>query len=329
MQLPRRRMLSVALGVAAAPGFLARPALAQEVFPSRLVRMIVPFAPGGPVDILGRPLAEKMAEQLGQPVVFENRPGANGIVAAQHVATQRPDGYTLLLTTGSFVGNVAFSPRPLPYDAFKDIAPVTLVADGTGMMLVGSPRLPASMRELVQFSKTKPGGLSAAMTGIGNITHLAIEQFKEFTGGQMLEVVLQGTGPSLTEIMAGNIDVTFSTIPPALQLVRDGRLRPFGYTGRARPMLLPEVPTMKELGYPEWELIGMLGLWTTGGTPMDRILRVQRAVATTVQNPAILKLFREGEFEPSGMSPEQFADYLQKELAMQRRIAHRVGLGQN
>lgn len=324
MQITRRRVLSAA---AAAPATLALPGLAQEAFPSRPIRLLVPFAPGGPVDILGRPLAARMAELLGQPVVFENRPGANGIVAAQQVATQRPDGYTLLLTTGSFVGNVVFSQQPLPYDAFRDIAPVTLVADGSGMMLVGNTRLPPAMPGLVQLSKTKPGGLSAAISGIGNITHLAIEQFKEFTGGQMLEVVLPGTGPALTEIMAGNVDVTFSTIPPAAPLVKDGRIRPFGYTGRARPMLLPEVPTMKELGFPEWELIAMLGLWTTGGTPMDRILRVQRAVATAMQDPAIGRLFREGEFEPSGMPPEQFADYLQKELAMQRRVAQRVGLG--
>jgi tripartite-type tricarboxylate transporter receptor subunit TctC len=143
----------------------------------------------------------------------------------------------------------------------------------------------------------------------------------------MLEVVIPGTAPSLTEIMAGNIDATFSTIPPALPLVKDGRLRPYGYTGRARPMLLPEVPTMKELGFPEWELIGMLGLWTTGGTPPDRILKIQQAVAAAVREPHIVKLFNEGEFTPSGMPPEQFADYLQKELAMQLGIARRVGLG--
>jgi tripartite-type tricarboxylate transporter receptor subunit TctC len=316
----RRRILTAALAALPLPG------LAQEVFPSRPLRMVVPFAPGGPVDILGRPVAERMGELLGQPVVFDNKPGANGIVGAQFVATQRPDGHTLLLTTGSFVGNVAFSPRPLPYDAFKDIAPVTLVCDGTGMMLVGNTRLPATLPELIALSKAKPGGLSTAMTGIGNITHLAIEQFREFTGGSMLEVVIPGTGPSLTEIMAGNVDATFSTIPPALPLVRGGRLRPYGYTGRARPMMMPDVPTMKELGFPEWELIGMLGLWTTGGTPPDRILKIQQAVATAVRDPAIIKLFTEGEFTPSGMPPEEFADYMQKELAMQQRVARRVGL---
>ena len=315
--------------LAAIASALALPAIAQEAFPSRPLRMIVPFAPGGPVDILGRPVAEKMGELLGQPVVFENKPGANGIVGAQLVATQKPDGYTLLLTTGSFVGNVAFSPRPLPYDAFKDIAPVTLVCDGTGMMLVGNTRLPATMPDLVALSKTRPGGLATAITGFGNITHLAIEQFKEFTGGRMLEVVLQGTAPSLTEIMAGNVDATFSTIPPALPLVREGRLRAYGYTGRARPMLMPEVPTMKELGYPEWELIGMLGLWTTGGTPPERILKVQQAVAAAVRDPQIVSLFNGSEFTPSGMPSEEFAVYMQKELAMQLGVAKRVGLAAN
>lgn len=328
-QLSRRGVLAAAASAAAlTPGL---PARAQtEAFPTRPLRLLVPFAPGGPLDIFGRPIAEKLGELLGQPVVFENRPGANGIVATQQVATARPDGYTLLMTTGSFVGNLAFSPRPLPYDAMRDVAPVTLVADGTGMMLVGRPSLSArDMPDLVRLAREKPAGLSCAMTGIGNITHLAAEQFKEFTGAELLQVTLHGTGPSITEILAGNIDLTFSTIPPALPFVRDGKLRAFGYTGRGRPMMLPEVPTMREAGFPEWELIGMLGLWTTGGTPMDRVVRIQRAVASVVQHPGIARLLREGEFEGSGMPPDEFAAYMRKELAMQRGIARRIGLGMN
>ncbi|MBX9699558.1 MAG: tripartite tricarboxylate transporter substrate binding protein [Acetobacteraceae bacterium] len=324
MQTTRRGVLA-----AAAMLPLARPALAQEVFPSRPLRMIVPFAPGGPLDIFGRPVAERLGELLGQPVVFESRPGANGIIGAQAVATARPDGYTLLLTTGSLIGNMAFSPRPLPYDTMKDLAPVTLVGDGTGMMLVGNTRLPGTMAELVALAKQRREGLSCAMTGIGNITHLAIEQFKEFTGAELLQVTMQGTGPSLTAILAGSIDLTFSTIPPAAPFVRDNRLRAFGYTGRRRPMILPDVPTMKDLGYPEWELIGMLGLWTTGGTPMDRIVKVQQAIHAVVRQPAIERIFNDGEFYGSGMPPDEFAAYLQKELAMQLGIARRVGLSAN
>ena len=305
----------------------ASPALAQG-FPSRPMRINVPFAPGGPMDIFGRPIAEKLGEVLGQTVVFENKPGANGIVATQQVATAKPDGTTLLLTTGSFAGNIAFSPTPLPYDPQKDIAPVTLVGGGTGMMLVGRPGLPATtMAELAAYAKTKPGGLSCAITGIGNITHLAAEQFKEFTGAELLLVTMHGTAPSITEILAGNIDLTFSTIPPALPFIRDGKLRAFGYTGQNRALMVPDAPTMREAGFPDWELIGMMGLWTTGGTPMDRILKLQRAVASVAHQPEMVKLMREGEFEPSGMPPEEFADYMQRELAMQRGIARRVGLG--
>ena len=332
----RRALMAAAITAAAGSGSIASTARAQqadaggEVFPARPLRLLVPFAPAGPLDIFGRPIAEKLGEQLGQTVVFENRPGANGIVAAQHVATQRPDGYTLLMTTGSYVGNVAFSPQPLPYDAFRDIAPVTLIADGTGMMLVGRPGLPArDMAQLVALAREKRGGLSCAMTGIGNITHLAAEQFTAFTGGELLQVTMHGTGPSITEILAGNVDLTFATIPPILQLVRDGKLRAYGYTGRRRAVLVPEVQTMKESGFPEWELIGMMGLWTTGGTPPDRILRLQQATRTVVHLPEIVKLLREGEFEPSGMPPEEFAAYLQKELAMQRGVARRIGLGMN
>jgi tripartite-type tricarboxylate transporter receptor subunit TctC len=165
------------------------------------------------------------------------------------------------------------------------------------------------------------------MTGTGNITHLAIEQFKAFTGAELLSVTMHGTGPSITEMLAGNIDLTFSTLPPSVPFLRDGRLRGYGYTGRRRALAAPDVPTMKELGYPDWELIGMMGLWTTGGVPPERILRLQRAAAEAVRHPALQRLLAENEFEPSGMPPDEFAAYLQRELAMQRAVARRVGLG--
>ncbi|WP_149538652.1 Bug family tripartite tricarboxylate transporter substrate binding protein [Siccirubricoccus phaeus] len=308
---------------------LATPALAQtERFPDRPFRLLVPFAPGGPLDLNGRPLAEEMSRILGQTVVFENRPGANGIVAAQAVATARPDGYTLLYTTGSFIGNIVFSTVPLPYDPERDLAPVTLVNKGNGMMLVGRATLPAqNMAELVALAKSKPGGLTCAMTGIGNITHLGAEQFREYTGAELLTLVLQGTGPSITAMLADQVDLTFSTLPPADPHLRAGRLRAFGYTGTHRAYSFPEVPTMQEAGYKEWELIGMAGMWTTAGVPRDRILTVQRAAAEALQTPLLQRLMRESEAEPSGATPEEFAMHLAKELAMQRGIARRIGMG--
>ncbi|MDO9707135.1 Bug family tripartite tricarboxylate transporter substrate binding protein [Paracraurococcus lichenis] len=320
MRCTRRTMLAVACLATGA-------AKAQtEAWPTRLLRMWVPFTPGGPMDIFGRPLAERLGEKLGQTVVFENKPGANGIVATHQIATARPDGGTLLFTTGSFIGNLAFSQQPLPYDPMRDVAPVTLVADGTGMMLVASPRLGAtSMAELAAIARAR-GGLTCAISGFGNITHLAAEQFKAFTGTELVLVTLHGTAPSLTEILAGNVDITFSTIPPALPFLREGSLRAIGYTGRRRALLVPETPTMKEQGFAEWELIGMMGLWTTAGTPPERILKVQRAVREIVHAPDFTKLLREGEFEPQGGPPEEFADVLQRELAMQLGIARRVGL---
>ncbi|MFC7542471.1 Bug family tripartite tricarboxylate transporter substrate binding protein [Siccirubricoccus deserti] len=251
---------------------LAVPALAQtERFPDRPLRMLVPFAPGGPLDITGRPLAEAMSRILGQTVVFENRPGANGIVATQAVATARPDGYTLIYTTGSFIGNIVFSTVPLPYDPERDLAPVTLVSKGNGMMLVGRASLPAqNMAELVALAKSRPGGLTCAMTGIGNITHLGAEQFREYTGAELLTLVMQGTGPSITAMLSDQVDLCFSTLPPADPHLRAGRLRAFGYTATRRTYAFPEVPTMQEAGYPDWELIGMGGIWTTGGVPRER-----------------------------------------------------------
>jgi len=309
---------------------LALPGIARaqaDAFPSKPLRMIVPFSPGGPIDILGRPVADRMSKILGQPVIIDNRPGANGIVGTQIVATAPPDGHTLLLTTGSFIGNIFFSPNPLPYDPMRDIAPVTLVGGGTGMLLVGRPGLPAkTMAELVALARSKPDALTIANSGIGNITHLGAEQFQEFTGAKLLQVTLHGTMPALTDMMAGNVDLNFSTVPPAFPFIREGRLRAFGYTGLRRPYVLPDVPTMKELGFPEWELIGMIGLWTTGGTPPERIARIQQAVREAVNQPDIAKLYRDGEFDPSGMPAAEFAAYLEKERAMQQGIAQRAGM---
>ncbi len=314
--------------VAAGQAVLATPASAEaEAFPVRPLRMLVPFAPGGPLDINGRPLAEEMGRALGQTVVFENKPGANGIVATQQVATAKPDGYTLLYTTGSFVGNMVFSLVPLPYDPQKDLAPVTLVSRGNGMLLVGRASLPAqNMAELVALAKSKPGGLSCAMTGIGNITHLGPEQFKEFTGADLLTLVMQGTGPAITAMLSDQVDLTFSTLPPAEPHLRAGRLRCFGYTGERRMLAFPDVPTMRELGYPDWVLIGMGGLWTTGGTPRARVDVLQRAVATAVATPLMQRLLREAETEAAPVSPAAFASFLEQELAMQRRIARRIGM---
>jgi tripartite-type tricarboxylate transporter receptor subunit TctC len=325
MTLTRRLALAGAAAFAAPTTLRAQ----AEPFPTRPLRMLVPFAPGGPLDLNGRPLADRLGAQLGQTVVFENRPGANGIVATQIVANSKPDGYTLLYTTGSFVGNIVFAQQPLPYDPMKDVAPVTLIADGSGMMLVGRAGLPANtMAELVALARSKPGGLSCGITGFGNITHLGAEQFRQFTGAELLNVVLHGTGPAINEMLAGNIDLNFSTIAPVAPLLREGKLKAFGYTSRRRALYwAPDIPTMQEQGYPEWELMGMSGLWTTGGTPRDRILRVQQAVHAVVRQPAFVQLLRESELEGSGMPPEEFAEYLQKELAMQRGIARSIGIG--
>ncbi len=327
MPMTRRGLLAAAATGAFSADSLAQPA---EAFPTRPLRLLVPFAPGGPLDINGRPLAEKMGEVLGQTMVFENRPGANGIVATQQVATARPDGYTLLYSTGSFVGNMVFSPVPLPYDPLRDLAPVTLVSRGNGMMLVGRATLPATnMAELVALARSKPGGLTCAMTGIGNITHLGAEQFKQYTGAELLTLVMQGTGPAITAMLGDTVDLSFTTLPPAEPHLRAGRLRAFGYTSTRRSFGFPEVPTMQENGFPEWELIGMGGLWTTGGTPPDRVLALQRAVASAVQSPLMQRLLREAESEAAPVSPEEFAAYLQKELAMQRGIAERIGFKRN
>lgn len=307
---------------------LAAPALmlsagahTEETFPSRPIRMIVPFPPGGPLDRIGRPLAEAMRTTLGQPIVFENRAGANGIIGTQVVATAAPDGYTLLITTGSFVGNMLFSPVPLPYDPARDLQPVTLVQYGSGLVLVGRPNLPAaSLDQVAQLARRETEALSIAVSGAGNITQLAARQFDRMVGSRLLEVVL-ATGPAITEVVAGHVDLVFAGASLVADLVKEGRLRAYGYTGNHRSGLLPDVPLFTELGYPDWKLFGMTGIWTRAGTPADRIGRVQQSVAAGLRVPDVARIVAEGDSEPSGNTPAEFAAYLQREIAMQRSLA--------
>jgi len=250
-------------------------AFAQS-YPTRPVRMVVPFAAGGAVDTVARALGQKLVETWKQPMLVDNRPGAGGNIAADHVAKAPGDGYTLLITTHGF----AISPglyKKLPFDAERDFAPVTQLTSSF-VVLVTNPQIPAvSAKELIALAKSRPGAINYGSTGIGAPLHLLGELLKSMTGTDMLHVPYKGDAPLNQALLAGEVQLAF--MPPAgvLPHIRSGRLRALGVTGKARSATLPEVPTLTEAGIP-LEFTGWLGVFAPARSPRDIVLRIQRDV---------------------------------------------------
>jgi len=321
----RAALLAPAAGLlATAPAARAQPG--PEPFPTRPIRFVVPFAPGGPIDLIGRPLAQHLAAPLGVPVVVENRAGANGIVGAGAVARERPDGYTFLLATGSFTANAALNAH-LPFDPERDFRPVTQVAGAVGMVLLARATLPTrSAAELVALARARPGQLTYAMAGVGNITHVAAELFRQEAGIDLLPVPFNGTSANLTELIAGNVDMTFAALSAALPLLQDSRVRALAYTAPARAAAMPDVPTVVELGYPGAEVTGWYGLWAPANTPEDRVTRVQQAVAEALKAAPMQRLLNDSGLLPIASLPADFARFLARDFALQRSLVERLNL---
>ncbi len=244
----------------------ALPASAQQDYPTKTVRIIVPFAPGGSTDIFARYIADKLAPALGQPVVVENRAGAGGNIGAEAVARAAPDGYTLLMaTTGVMSINNALYPN-MTYDAGKDFEPVIFVASITNVLVV-PPELPAnSVRELIALAKEKPGSLSFGSSGAGSSTHLSSELFKSMAGIDILHVPYKGSSQALTDLIAGRISMIIDNMPGAISFIKAGRLRALGVTGSKRSPALADVPTIAEAGLPGYESLSWSGIAVPTGT---------------------------------------------------------------
>lgn len=297
-----------------------------ETYPERTIRMIVPFSAGGPIDLLGRPLADKLSTLLGQPVVVDNRPGANGIIGTAAVAKSEPDGYTMLMTTGSFTAN-AFTAANLPYDPLKDFAPITQIARSYGITFLVSPSFPAkSVAELVELAKKEPGKLSYAHAGIGNATHIAAELFQKAAGIKLLAVPYKGAGSFLSDIVSGQVNMGFTSTVAAVPYVRSGQLRALATTGTKRAPSLPEVPSFDELGYKKAVLVGYFGLWFPAGTAPERIERVHRAVAEALRTPEMQAVIDKSGIEAVGSGPEEFARFLAEDYAMNAELLPSIGV---
>jgi tripartite-type tricarboxylate transporter receptor subunit TctC len=307
MGITRRLALA---GLAAAPLI---PAAAQPAeWPSRPVRFVVPYPPGGPTDIMGRVVAQRLTQDLPQPVVVENRTGASGSIGSEQVARTAPDGTVFLVNASAHV----ILPHMLrvPYDALADFVPVTNIAS-VPLILVVTPALPVrSVAELIAHAKANPGRLSFASSSNGGAPHLAGELFKLMAGVEMMHVPYRGSGQALPDLMAGNVQVMFDSMPSSAGAVREGRLRALAVTTEGRQSAFPDLPTIAEAGLPGYEISTWYGIWAPARTPADIVARLQAAVAAGLRAPEAQERMAALGAVPVADSPEHFAGFVRREF---------------
>jgi tripartite-type tricarboxylate transporter receptor subunit TctC len=310
-----RRRSVVGLGLAA----LALPALrAQGAWPTKPVRIVVPFSPGGTTDILARALAPELGKAFGQTVVVENKAGAGGNLGADLVAKSPPDGYTLVMgTVGTQAINPSLYPK-MPYDAAKDFAPITLVAGVPNVLVMNPAKAHAAgitdVKSLIAYARAHPGKLNMASSGNGTSIHLSGELFKTMTGTYMVHFPYRGSGPALLDLIGGTMDLMFDNLPSALPQVKSGKLIALAVTSSERSAALPDVPTIAEAGPVKgFEATSWFGLLAPAGTPADIIHRVQQEAAKALASPGLKeRLLSQGAI-PSGMSPADFGRFIAAE----------------
>lgn len=314
MRLSRRSLVALATALALPAG-----ALAQGAWPSKPVRIVVPFAPGGTTDILARTLAPELSKAFGQSFVVENRAGAGGNIGAEVVAKSPGDGYTLLMGTVGTHGINKSLYSKLPYDPQKDFVPVTLVAGVPNVMVMSTRRAQElgvhNVADFIRVAKARPGRLNMASSGNGTSIHLAGELFKSRTGIFMTHIPYRGSGPAMTDLLAGNMDVMFDNLPSAMAHIQAGNLKAFAVTSAVRSAALPDVPTVAEAGkLPGFEASSWFGLLAPAGTPADIVNRLQQETAKALNAPAVKeRLLAQGAI-PSGNTPAEFAALIDAEI---------------
>ncbi|MCC7483443.1 MAG: tripartite tricarboxylate transporter substrate binding protein [Burkholderiales bacterium] len=316
---PPIRSLAVTAVVASFFVSLAH-AQGPDAYPSRPVRMVVPYTPGGPIDVWGRILTQKLSEALGRQVVLDNKPGANGIVGTDIVAKSVPDGYTMLYQTGSHVANVSMY-RKLPYDSVRDFQPITQMASTYGMVLAVHPTVPAgTLGEFIELARSRPGKLNFASAGSGNATHLAAELMKSAAGIDVVHVPYKGGGPALNDVMAGQIEMMMVSVAQGAPFVKAGRVRALAVTGPTRAPPLANVPTFQESGFPGFSFAGWHGLWFPAGVPRERLARMHGEVARIMFAPEMKGRLDELGLVPVASTPQEFAAFIDREIALYAKI---------
>jgi tripartite-type tricarboxylate transporter receptor subunit TctC len=305
---------------------LSPQASAQAVFPARPVTMVVGFAPGGGTDLTARIIAKKLAENIGQNVVVENRPGAGGIIAADYVARATPDGHTILLAA---VGSIAVAPHQnakLPYDPLRDLAPVTMAVVLANVLVVNAALPVQSVADYIRVSNARPGGMNYGSSGVGGAGHLAGELFRIASRANITHVPYKGGGPAMADLLGGQIASVFATAPSAIPHIKTGKIRAIATTGLTRSSTLPDVPTIAESGFPGFEATNWFAYVAPGKTPKPVIERLNRELVKVLTTPEIREQLLSHGMEAQPGSSEELARYIEREYATWGRVVREAGI---
>ncbi len=320
----RPAILSLAAGLIAAP-CIQHPAFAQPAYPQKTIRLLVGAVPGGATDILARVIGQKLAENLRQQVVIENRPGANQILAAEMTAKSAPDGYTLLMVPSGFAINPSIY-RKLPFDPVRDFTPLAIVADVPNVLMI-HPSLPArSVRDFIALARAHPGQLSYGSSGVGSPSHLCGEVFKMMTKVSFVHVPYKGSGQSVIDLIGGHLQLSFPSIPASMPHIRSGKLRPLGVTILRRSSSLPDVPTIDESGVKGYEVSGWYGILGPANMPRDVVQLLNNEIIRALRSADVRDSLLGQGAEPVGSKPEEFTGIIAADLVKWSQVVKTVGL---
>jgi tripartite-type tricarboxylate transporter receptor subunit TctC len=293
-----------------------------QTYPSKPVKIVVGFAPGGGSDFAARVIAQQLTERMKNQVIVENKPGAGSLIGAEYVIKSAPDGYTLLLTPASYTVNP--SVYKLSFDPLNDITPIAQISKGPYIVAV-HPSVPAkTLKELIDYAKANPGKLSYASSGNGAHIHVATEYLLYTAGINIVHVPYKGSGPALNDTVGGQVQMIFGSVATALQYVKSGRLRPLAVTTPKRIAAAPDVPTVAESGYPGWEVTNWHGLVGPKGLPKDIVQRLNKEVNVAVHSSEMVKVLSGDGLEPAGGTPEELAALLKSEVARWAEVVKRA-----
>ncbi len=323
-QLSKRFLLCSAAALCLAASATA--AQAQANYPSKPVRVIVPYPAGGTTDIIARIAANQLTERLKQPFIVENRAGASGAIGSQAVAQSAPDGYTLLMGTASSHGINSALQKSLPYDAVKDFAPVTVVAN-TPNIIIANPNVPVkNLGDLIKLAKAEPGKINFGSTSPGGSPHMSAELVKMMASIDMTHVPYKGAAPMLTDLIGGQVQIGFDNLPSSIGFVKSGKVRALAVTTAKRWPGAPDIPTVAESGVPGYEVSGWFGLLAPAGTPKDILHKLQAAIADAVRSPAVSKQLQDLGAEPVANTPEVFAQEIKDDVEKWITVVKNTGV---
>lgn len=319
-------MKYAALALAALVAAAAPVARAQKAYPTKPIRLLIPFAPGGGADVVARPFVQKLSEKLGQSVIYENRGGAGGILAGETVANASPDGYTLLLGAVAVMTTTTNLMEKKPFDPVKDFTPVTRIVNVPSLIAARPAFAPRTLKEIVEYAKKNPGKLTWAVSGIGSAGHLATERFRMDLGLNVVLVFYKGAGPGTVALLSNEADIMFANPGVFLSHIKAGRLRPIALAAPKRISIMPDLPTFTEQGYPHYDNGSWYGLVGPAHMPAAIVKRLHDATVEVLKDPDIVASFTRDGGYPVGNTPAEFAEEIRREVAESGKTIKAAGI---